>query len=407
MARPLHLLGSNAAKTLMTPGRHADGGGLYLSISPNGGRRWTFLTRKGGKQVELGLGSARDVTLASARKLATDMRSKLAAGDDPKAARKPTEGSTFGECADQYIEAHRAGWRNHKHRAQWDMSLREHAKPLRPIQADQITTDDVLSVLKPIWQTKPDTASRLRGRIECVLGAARAKAERNGNKWVNWNNPARWYDNLEHELLSIAKIRKVKHHAAMPYKDLPAFIARLRDQKVTAARALEFAILTAARSGEVLGARWDEMDLDESTWTVPAQRMKAGKAHCVPLSRRALEIVNALYETCTGEYVFPGQKPGKSLSGMVLEMVLHRMKIENATVHGFRSTFRDWAGDRTPFPRDVCEAALAHKIKDETERAYRRTDALEKRRTLMDAWAAYCAAPATGKVVSLRSRSRG
>jgi integrase len=395
MVRKINRLNARAVATLQANGRHADGGGLYLSISPNGGRRWVFLFRWHGKPTEIGLGSARDVTLARARELAFQARSRLAEGANPKDARRPAEGAAFGECADRLIEAMGPSWRNSKHAAQWEMTLREYAAPLRRLPVDKITTDDVLSVLKPLWNEKPETASRLRGRIERVLDAAKAQGLRDGD------NPARWRGHLDQLLPKRQRLTR-GHHAAMPYADLPAFLGALRARQATAALALEFAVLTAARSGEVLGAQWAEFDLDNGIWTVPAPRMKAGREHRVPLSRRALKIVKLMHEARDGDFVFPGQQPGKPLSVMALEMVLRRMKVENATVHGFRSAFRDWAAECTNFPNEVCEAALAHVIENKAEAAYRRGDLFDKRRKLMEAWSVYCSTAKAGKVVAFR-----
>jgi integrase len=395
MARKINRLNARAAATITKHGRHADGGGLYLSISPNGGRRWVFLFRWRGKPTEIGFGSARDVTLARARELATQARANLAEGINPKDARTPTKGAMFGECADRVIEAMRPSWRNGKHAAQWEMTLNVYAAPLRRLPVDKIGTDDVLSVLKPLWNHKPETASRLRGRIERVLDAAKAQGLRSGE------NPARWRGHLDQLLPKRQRLTR-GHHAAMNYADLPAFMTALHARQATAALALEFAILTAARSGEVLGARWEEFDLDRGVWTVPATRMKAGREHRVPLSRRAIDVVKAMHEANNSDFVFPGQKPGKPLSVMALEMVLRRMKIENATVHGFRSGFRDWAAERTQFTNEVCEAALAHVIENKAEAAYRRGDLFDKRRKLMEAWATYCTVPKAGKVVAFR-----
>jgi integrase len=393
MARKINRLNARAVATIAKHGRHADGGGLYLSISPNGGRRWVFLFRWHGKPTEIGFGSARDVTLARARELAGQARAKLAEGINPKDARRPSQGATFGECTDRLIEAMRPSWRNAKHAAQWTMTLRDYAAPLRRLPVDKVTTDDVLSVLKPLWNDKPETASRLRGRIERVLDAAKAQGLRNGE------NPARWRGHLDQLLPKRQRLTR-GHHAAMDYADVPTFMGELRGRQGAAGRALEFAILTAARSGEVLGARWDEFDLDRVLWIVPPARMKAGREHRVPLSRRAIKIVTTMHEVRNGDFVFAGDKPGRSLSVMALEMVLRRMKIENATVHGFRSAFRDWAAERTHFANEVCEAALAHVIENKAEAAYRRGDLFEKRRKLMEAWATYCAAPKAGKVVA-------
>jgi integrase len=394
MARKINRLNARAVATITKHGRHADGGGLYLSISPNGGRRWVFLYRWHVKPTEIGFGSARDVTLARARELAGQARAKLAEGINPKDTRRTSEGATFGECADRLIEAMRPSWRNGKHATQWEMTLRDYAAPLRRLPVDKIVTDDVLSVLKPLWNDKPETGSRLRGRIERVLDAAKAQGLRSGE------NPARWRGHLD-QLLPKRQLLTRGHHAAMNYAELPAFMTNLQARQATAALALEFAILTAARSGEVLGARWEEFDLDHAVWTVPATRMKAGREHRIPLSRRSLKIAKAMHEARNGDFVFPGQQAGRPLSVMALEMVLRRMKIENATVHGFRSTFRDWAAECTNFANEVCEAALAHVIENKAEAAYRRGDLFEKRRQLMEAWAAYCASLKVGKVIAL------
>ena len=405
MARTINRLNARSVETIKKIGRHADGGNLYLSISPNGGRRWVFMFRWHGKQTELGFGSARDVTLARARELATEARGQLAEGVKPKGIRRATDGTTFGDCADRLIEAMKPSWRNEKHAAQWTMTLGNYALSMRRLPVVDITVDDVLEVLKPIWQAKPETASRLRGRIERVLDAAKAQGLRFGE------NPARWRGHLDQLLPKRQRLTR-GHHAAMPYPDVPAFMVELRGRDTFAGRALEFSIITAARSGEVLRASWDEIDLDKRVWTVPAWRMKAGREHRVPLSSRALEILREMAEYRTPrkndakelrEYVFPGQIANRPLSGMASEMVLRRMKVENATPHGFRSSFRDWAAERTNFPNHVCEAALAHVIENKAEAAYRRGDLFAKRTKLMEAWAAYCAAPQAGKVVQLRS----
>jgi integrase len=395
MARRINRLNARTVVTITKHGRHADGGGLYLSISSNGGRRWVFLYRWHGKLTEIGFGSARDVPLARARELARQARSMLAEKINPKGARKPTDSATFGECADRLIGAMRPSWRNSKHAAQWEMTLQVYAAPIRRLPVDQVTTDDVLSVLNRLWNDKPETASRLRGRIERVLDAAKAQGLRSGE------NPARWRGHLDQLLPKRQRLTR-GHHAAMPYANVPAFIKDLLSRQGAATRALEFTILTAARSGEVLGARWSEFDLDRATWTVPGDRMKAGREHRVPLSRRVLKIVRMMQETRSGQFVFPGEKVGRPLSVMALEMVLRRMKIKNATVHGFRSSFRDWAAECTNFPNEVCEAALAHVIENKSEAAYRRGDLFEKRRKLMDAWALFCAFPTEGKVVEFR-----
>ena len=400
MVRQLNRLSPRKVVTLSEPGRHSDGGGLYLVVGPGASRRWVFLFRWGGKLKEMGFGGLSSVPLADARRKAEAARRAVAEKRNPIEERRAEEAkrdaaTTFGAFADSLVSDISHGFRNAKHVAQWSMTLKTYAAPIRCKSLDEITTDDVLGVLKPIWQTKSETASRLRGRIERVLDAARAKGLRSGE------NPARWRGHLANLLPKRHKLSR-GHHAAMPYRDVPAFLERLRGLGGMSALALEFCILAAARSGEVLGARWDEIDREAAVWTVAPARMKAGRDHRVPLSPRMLAILDATEKVRTGDFVFPGQKRGKPLSSMALEMLLRRMKIENATVHGFRSSFRDWSAEKTSFPREVAEAALAHVVGDATERAYRRGDVLEKRRQLMKAWADYCSAPQTGKVVVLR-----
>ncbi len=405
MARQSNKLNEKTAKALTRPGRHSDGGGLYLSIDQNGRKRWIFIVILGDKRREMGLGGAAGasaVSLKNARVKAEEARKLVAAGIDPIEARreagKVQAGKpTFGECADKFIEAKSAEWRNDKHRAQWKMTLEKYAAPLRQQPVDEIDTAAVLTVLRPLWQTRPETASRLRGRIESVLDAAKAEGHRSGE------NPARWKGHLD-KLLAKRQQLTLGHHAALPYVDVPAFVARLRERPLVAAMALEFLILTAARLGEVLNAEWSEFDLANMVWTIPAARMKAGGQHRVPLSSRAIEILGELAEGKTGDSVFPGQRSGRQLSDMSLKMVLRRMKID-ATTHGFRSSFRDWAGEETHFPREVAAAALAHVIGDKAEQAYRRGDALEKRRGLMEAWANYCEPRAAANVVQMTRRA--
>ena len=378
------------------PGKYSDGGNLYLIVSQTGSRKWVLRFTWRGRAKEMGLGSAASVSLADAREKAASARRKIAQGLNPIDERKRTSGvPTFGEMADQVREALSAGFRNEKHKAQWKSTLATYAAPLSDKPVDTVTTDDVLAILKPIWTTKPETASRLRGRIEKVLDAAKAKGFREGE------NPARWRGHLDHLLPRPSKLAR-GHHAAMPYDEVAAFVADLREREAIAALALELCILTAARSGEILGMRWDEIDLDKKIWTVPAHRMKAGREHRVPLSQRATDILVRLSEQRSGDFVFPGQRRDKPLSNMAMEMMLRRMKIENATVHGFRSSFRDWAGNETGYPRELIETALAHVIGDKAEQAYRRSDALEKRRKLMEAWAGYCEPRRTANVLQMR-----
>ena len=397
----LNKLSARRIATATKPGRYGDGGGLYLVVAGDGSRKWVFRFAWDGKQRDMGLGAVRDVSLAEARVGAAAARAHVRVGRDPIAERDRVRLAasgvpTFGEVADHLIEGIEHGFRSEKHRAQWKMTLTEYAKPLRPKPVDVITTEDVLECLKPIWRTKAETASRVRGRIERVLDAAKAKGFRTAE------NPARWRGHLDTLLPKRPKLAR-GHHAAMPFAEVPEFLVRLREIDGTAARALEFTILTAARSGEVLDARWYEIDLAAKVWTVPAARMKAAREHRVPLSARAVAILATMSTMRSGDFVFPGRRKGKPQCDMTIRALLRRMNCP-VTVHGFRSSFRDWAGERTNFPREVAEAALAHVVGDATERAYRRGDALEKRRELMDAWATFCEGSG-GNVVAFPARA--
>lgn len=372
------------------PGLHADGDGLYLSVSKTGAKSWRFIFQWHGRRKEMGLGKLSAVSLADAREAANQARAMVAKGENPitfrEAERAKNSNQTFGAFADGLIEDLAPGFRNAKHLAQWRMTLSTYAAPLRSKRLDDIDTRDVLAVLKPIWQEKPETAVRLRGRIERVLDAAKAQGLRTGE------NPARWRGHLDKLLPKRLKLTR-GHHAAMPYKDLPSFMAALRANESLSALALEWCVLTATRSGETLNASWAEIDLEAKVWTIPAQRMKAGKEHRVPLTSRMLEILERLALVRQGgDYLFPGNKKGKPLSGMAMAMQMRRMGYGDYTVHGFRSSFRDWAAEETSFPREIAEAALAHAVGDMTERAYRRGDALERRRDLMTAWFTHCKA---------------
>ena len=414
MARSVNRLSARLVATIREPGRYADGAGLYLLVTPRQ-RSWTMVYIRQGRRRELGLGSAATVSLADARRKADEARRQIADGVDPLDAKRETERDrrvpTFGAMADRFIESMSPSWRNDKHRAQWVMTLGRTRDPdgnllrngyclsLADKRVDEITTEDVLAVLGPVWTTKPETASRIRGRIESVLDAARAAGHRSGE------NPARWRGHLA---LLLPKRQKLArgHHAAMAYSDLPAFVAKLRAANGMGALAFEFAILAAARSGEVRGATWAEIDLDARTWTVPAARMKGHREHRVPLTDRALAILAEVAvlrpEGDDGSaLVFPSHKPGKPLSDMTLTAAMRRLGAGEFTAHGFRSSFRDWTGDMTGFQREVAEAALAHTLGG-VEGAYRRSDAFEKRRQLMAAWAEYLDADPAGKVVPLR-----
>jgi integrase len=345
----------------------------------------------------MGLGSVRDVDLAAARKKAQKCREQLDAGIDPLDARNAKHAQdaltearsiSFGKCAESYIAAHRAGWRNPKHADQWANTIKSYAGPvIGALPVQDVDTGLVCKVLEPIWTKKAETASRLRARIEKVLDWATVRGYRNGA------NPATWRGHMDKLLPALKKKDRVKHHPALQYESIGAFMEALRAQEGTAARALELTILTAARTSEVIGAKPDEIDLKRALWTIPASRMKAGREHRVPLSPRAVEIVKAQPE---GDYLFPGLKDKQPLSNMAMLALLERMERSDLTVHGFRSSFRDWTAEQTNYPREVCEMALAHAVGDKVEAAYRRGDLFEKRRRLMLEWAKYCERRATG-----------
>ncbi|MER8844041.1 MULTISPECIES: tyrosine-type recombinase/integrase [Mesorhizobium] len=385
----------------LPPGRHGDGDGLWLYVQPSGTRSWVFIWIRQGVRREMGLGSygnaSGKISLADARSRADEAREILKHGDDPSKdmahRRRLVKLRTFGECADELLLSKENTFRNAKHAAQWKMTLTDYAHPLRKIPVADVTTDDVVRVLRPLWAEKQETASRLRGRIEKVLDYAKAVGLRSGD------NPARWKGHLDHILPARQKLTR-GHHAAMAYADVPAFMTLLADVDGFGARALELCILTATRSGEVLNAQWPEFDLGKALWTIPAERMKASVEHVVPLSARALTVLEGLKAKRLSDYVFPGAAPKKPLSNMAMTAVMRRMEKGQFTVHGFRSSFRDWAGDATNFPRDVAEMALAHKVGDDVEQAYRRGSALAKRKKLMDAWSAYVSTVKGGENVT-------
>lgn len=396
MGRERNRLSARFVATCSEVGRHADGGNLYLSVTANGGKRWVVLYRWNGRIIEMGIGSARDVSLARARELAAAARAALAEKRNPLEERKQQRAvPLFGDAADELIETMAPSWRNEKHAAQWRMTLARYAAPLRSIPVDLVTTVHVLSVLRPIWSTKPETASRLRGRIEAVLDAARAKGQRKAE------NCARWRGHLD-KLLPPPKKLSRGHHAAMPYADVPAFVRCLRLNPTSSNLALEFAILSAARSNEVIGARRPEIDFGASVWTVPADRMKGGRPHQVPLTSRMLEILKEVSsEGDEVHYLFPGRRANEPLSSMALAMAMRRAGGGKYTVHGMRSAFRDWVGDETEFARETAEMALAHIVRNATEAAYRRRTALEKRRRLLQAWNDYVIDRSENKVVRM------
>jgi integrase len=410
MAREINKLSPRTVATKSKRGRYADGGGLYLQVSDGGAKSWLFRFTLNGRHRQMGLGAVLTVPVDLAREEAARCRLMLRDGLDPIEARKAEKwrrlfetasSLTFRECAERYIAAHEAGWRNEKHVSQWRNTLSTYTYSVfgeLPVQA--VDTGLVMRALDPIWRTKTETASRVRGRVEAVLDWATVRGHRKGE------NPARWRGHLEKLLPAKSKVRPVEHHAALPYRDMGAFIVDLRGREGIGARALEFAILTAARTGEVIGAKWEEIDLEARTWTIPPERMKARRGHSVPLSPAALSVIEAMREIRQSEFIFPGTRAKRPLSNMAFLMLLRRMGHENQTSHGFRSSFRDWAAERTARPNEVAEMALAHVVGDKVEAAYRRGDLLEKRRALMAAWGEFCAVVLReaegGKVVALR-----
>jgi integrase len=393
MARQVNKLTALKVKALKEPGRYGDGDGLYLYVSPSGTRSWVFRyrDRTTSKHRDKGLGPLRDVTLEQARQAAKEARTALRIGVDPidvkraERSEKALERArivTFGQCTDRYIHAHQASWRSEKHAGQWRTTLDTYAAGLLGMPVSQVETPDVLRALEPIWSTKTETATRVRQRIEAVLDWASARKLRTPE------NPARWRGHLDKLLPKPAKLKAVKPRAALPYTEIAAFLKLLRQRDGLAARALELQILTATRPSEVTGAKWEEFDLDNATWTIPADRMKASRAHRVPLSVPAMAALKAL-PRLSDAYVFPGARQNATLSTAAALRLLKELR-PGVVPHGFRSSFRDWAADLTAFPREIAEQALAHTLSDKTEAAYRRSDLFLKRIEMMDAWAAYC-----------------
>jgi integrase len=406
MRREGKKLTATAVSNAKEPGLYGDGHGLYLQVSAFDTKAWVFRYMIDGRARKMGLGPLYTVSLAEARKRAQDARMKVLDGIDPiddadaQRARRRLEVAkqmTFKQCADAYIKANRNGWKNDKHAAQWESTFNETRRGSRVFPAATAVINDlpisavdtglVRKVLEPIWYETPETASRVRGRIERVLAWATVAGYRSGD------NPARWNGHLKELLPAKAKVATVEHHDAVPYREMPAFMDLLRAKKGASARALEFTILTAARTGESIRAKWAEIDLDDKLWTVPAERMKAGKEHRVPLSDSAIANLETLPRD--GDYVFPGAQKDRPLSNMAMLELVRGMRGKGATVHGFRSTFRDWAAEQTSYPHEMCEIALAHTVGNKVEAAYRRGDMMEKRRRLMQDWATYCAQPAT------------
>jgi integrase len=394
LALNLNKLTALRVAKLSAPGYYGDGGGLLLQVSKSGSKSWIFRFSREGRRHEMGLGGLATIGLAEARAKAKECRSQLQAGQNPLQTRDADKTAnkllaarhmTFDQCAAAYIKAHSASWKNAKHISQWTNTLAKYATPLigaLPVAA--VDTDLVVKVLMPIWETKTETATRLRGRIECILDWATVSKFRTGE------NPARWRGHLDNLLANPDKIAPVKNHPALPWQEIAQFHRDLSVTEGVAARAVQFAILTACRSGEVRGATWREIDLSAKLWTIPAERMKAGKEHRVPLSDAAMCVLTSIVRK--GDHVFPGRKVGTSLSDMSLTAVLRRMGRGDITVHGFRSSFRDWCAEAPGnfYPREICEHALAHSLPDKVEAAYRRGDLLEKRVGLMQTWGNYC-----------------
>lgn len=400
MGRNIKKLSAILVSKLSSPGHYGDGEGLWLQISGSGSKSWVFRFTLAGRPREMGLGSLNAVSLGIARERARECRLLLCEGKDPIVARNAARTAsalatarfrTFDQCAAAYIKAHRGSWKSAKHAAQWETSLANYASHVfGALPVSDVDTDLVVRVLRPIWDTKTETAVRLRGRIESILDWAAVSQYRQGE------NPARWRGHLENLLANPNRIAPVKNHPALPWLEIGDFIAQLVEREGIAARAAQFVILTACRSGEVRGARWSEFDLDAKLWTVPAERMKAGKEHRVPLSTATMALLAALPRD--GGIVFPGRAHDTQLSDMSLTAVLRRMGRGDITIHGFRSTFRDWCAEApgNAFPREVCEHALAHSLPNRVEAAYRRGDLLDKRILLMQAWSDYCMSqPAT------------
>ena len=401
MARKIGKLSPAGVRNETKPGVYGDGAGLYLNVGPTGGKSWLFRFMLNGTAREMGLGPLHTIGLAEARERARAARHSLLDGIDPidarraERARKNAETAaeaatmvTFRMAAEGYIRDNKAAWRNAKHAAQWPATLESDVYPvIGDVAVSAVNTGHVTRILTPIWKTKPETASRVRGRIETVLDYAKVHG------WRTGENPARWKGHLDNVLPRRAKVVAVAHHAALPWREVAAFMADLEKRPGVAALAFRFTILTAARTGEVIGARWSEIDLQAAVWTVPPSRMKAGIEHRVPLSAAALDILREAAKLRSANAldgpVFPGGK-GSALSEEAIRGVLRRIQRSDITVHGFRSTFRDWAAETTTYQREVVEAALAHAVGDKTEAAYRRGDLFEKRRRLMDDWARFC-----------------
>ena len=394
MARTKHRLSAKRVENAKKPGLYADGGNLYLRIAPGSSKGWIFRYTLGGKTRDAGLGSYPTVSLAAAREEAETLRRQIKDGIDPIETRKAARAAvraeteqavTFEDCALRYIASHEAGWKNDKHRAQWRSTLKTYVYPVvGRLPAKEVTTSHVMQILEPIWQSKSETASRIRGRIEVILNWAKVRGYRDGE------NPAQWRGHLDQLLPPKGKVRRVVHHPALPYQEMPTFMKLLREQNGISARALEFLVLTASRTNETLEATWDEIQWDPELWAIPAERMKGTRDHRVPLTPSALQLVSEMADIKLNEFIFPGTKPGRPLSNMALLTLLKRMGYGHVTAHGFRSTFRDWAAECTSHPGEAAELALAHSVPNAVEAAYRRGDMLAQRRELLIEWERHC-----------------
>lgn len=406
MPRQLHRLSARTIQTESKVGYHADGGGLYLQISKFGTKSWVFRYTFHRKR-EMGLGSVNDVSLKEARDISSTYRAMVRDGIDPINERKQkraqskadsTKLTSFKECAEDYIRHNSAAWSNAKHSNQWKNTLETYAYPvIGSLPVAMVELHHITRILKPIWAEKNETAKRVRGRIEAVLDAAKVNGLREGE------NPARWKGHLDKILPMPSKVKKVKHHAALPYEQIDTFMQDLRERDSIAASGLEFLILTAARTGEVLKATFDEIDFEKKMWVIPENRMKAGKEHRVPLSNKAMKIIKAMKDMQQSDFIFAGFRGNCGLSNMAFLQLLKRMGYKEITTHGFRSSFRDWAAEQTAYPPDVVEMALAHSVGNETTQAYHRTDLFEKRRRLMNEWSNYCdQVKIKGEVVNIK-----
>ncbi|MEP6343794.1 MAG: integrase arm-type DNA-binding domain-containing protein [Maricaulaceae bacterium] len=385
-------------RAITKPGRHSDGGGLYLRVKPSGSKSWSFMWKRQGLQREIGLGAFPDTSLKLARTKASLAREGLAAGEDPRSILRPVPIQTFKETALACMAERKLEDMNPKTKRKWERTAFEHCKVWQNRPVESLNRDDVYRVLSPIWNKTPETGRIVRSQLEIIFNYAK------GRGWIQGENPAIWKGGLESVLKPVSR-KGVKHHAAMPYDQIPDFFKELQKGEAIAARALEFTILTATRTSEALKSTIDEFNLENAIWTLPETRMKSGRSHAVPLSPRAVEIITEMRSSSISQYIFPGNKAKRPLSNMSMSMLLRRMEYEDITVHGFRSTFRDWAGDRTHFSREVAEAALSHAIGDTVERSYRRQSALEKRKSLMEAWDQFCTGSSSSNVVPIYASS--